>query len=62
MAMQEELYVELKRKQELQILIQKSIAEIKELTYKNIGERYGRTEGSARYLARKLNLTSEDLR
>ena len=58
MSPREELADLLQYKGELQTIVNAAKKELKELTYKKIGARFGKSEDSVRYFARKLHFTS----
>lgn len=58
MSPRDELANLLQRKGELQTIVNAAKKELKELTYKKIGNKFGKSEDSVRYFARKLNFTS----
>lgn len=57
----DELIKTLIRKRDLHLTINHSSEVPKDLTYKSIGEQFGKTEDSTRHFARKLYLTVSDI-
>jgi len=57
----DDLISALRRKRELEMVLRSAKTELKTMSYKSIGEKFGRTADSTRYFARKLKLTSSDI-